>query len=78
MTIQQYRERCKCGHEKTTHFGDPATGKRLSCLAFGDCPCRCWRSEWDEDTPPTLRGPAPLPPPTVPDDDAELPWWRRF
>lgn len=62
-----YREVCKCGHDKATHFRDLNTGARASCLA-SMCDCKRYRDPGTPDTvpPPKARTPktiSTLPPP---------------
>lgn len=51
-----YRTACTCGHDRDTHYKDPSTSVRHSCLARG-CECLAYR---DELFPAPLK-PAPRP-----------------
>ena len=54
-----YIERCKCGHDLTTHHKDPTTRKIYGCLGMRcDCPVYI-----DRDSPEPRTRVAPPPPP---------------
>ena len=61
----EYRETCRCGHDKATHFVDP-TGKSMSCLGLHCNDCKRYR---DVNEPITLR-----PPPYPWASPSRFPW----
>jgi hypothetical protein len=44
-----YREVCHCGCDKLSHYRDPSSGKRFSCL---NARCECKRYVDQRDPPP--------------------------
>jgi hypothetical protein len=56
-----YKQTCTCGHDISSHFRHPDTGKREGCLGLGECGCKGYHDQFAPKLPPTL----PPPPDTL-------------